>query len=147
MTAVTTAVVQTLVDTIKRECFTEGSKPSNADAFGLLMSSYFGYSSTILDAAARALEDANFHLDSAVVQEMADKYNHADDDLPMTPEHRKAVFAVLAERYGRNISRQRRLDIASKIVERPVLTFSTLPSVPMPVTRKEAGRILDVLTA
>lgn len=59
---------------IKRESFTAGAEPSDEDAMGLLISRYFKWDGvSILKAAANALEDANFHDESAQIDEMIKK--------------------------------------------------------------------------
>lgn len=137
------AIVQTLVDTIKRDSFTEGYKATDAEAFGLLMARYFGWDSRILDAAARALEDANFHTESGQVAEMYQATLHADDDEPYDDDMRKALFARLGEVYGRGLTRTERLAKLSTIVERPVLTMSVRTTNPL--TRGEFARAMRVL--
>jgi len=89
-----------------------------------------------VDALTRALDRAQ------LIQ--AERF--ANDTRPMTDDHRKAIFAALRDVHG-TISRQRRLGIISAIVRRPVLSLSTQPSIPMPLTRAEATHVLDVLNA
>ena len=51
-----------ILNKIKKECFIDTYKASDAEAFGLLLSKYFkwdGYE--IFKASLDALEDANFH--------------------------------------------------------------------------------------
>jgi len=91
---------------------------------------------TDVDALTRALTQAQ------LVQ--AERF--ANDTRPMTDDHRRAIFAALFGVHG-TISRQRRLGIISAIVRRPVLSLSTQPGVPMPLTRAEATHVLDVLNA
>jgi hypothetical protein len=70
----------------------------------------------------------------------------AVDQRPMLAEQRKAIFAGLREMYG-TISRERRLAILSAMVGRQVHTMSTANYSLNPLTRAEAGRILDILNA
>lgn len=95
-----------------------------------------GVTVTDPDALARAIFQAQ------LVQ--AERRMH--DDRPMTPDHRKAIFAALRDTYD-DLTRERRLSILSAIVQRPVLSLSTGPHVPMPLTRAEASHVLDVLNA
>jgi hypothetical protein len=124
----TNAVVQTLVDTIKRESFTEGYKATDAEAFGLLMARYFEWDSRILDAAARALEDANFHTESGQVAEMYQATLHVDDDEPIDDDMRKALLARLSEVYGKQIvaeaGRAQRLSILTTLADKPIHSVS-----------------------
>lgn len=57
---------------IKRESFVKGYEATDAEAFGLLMSSLFHYDGPdIMQAASYALEDANFHDECALLQDLA----------------------------------------------------------------------------
>lgn len=124
----TKAIVQTLVDTIKRESFTEGYKAGDAEAFGLLMARYFEHDARILDAAARALEDANFHTESGQVAEMYQATLHADDDALIDDDMRKALLARLSEVYGKQIvteaGRAQRLSILSALADKTICSVS-----------------------
>jgi hypothetical protein len=124
----TNAVVQTLVDTIKRESFTEGYKATDAEAFGLLMARYFDWDARILQAAASALEDANFHTQSGEVTAMYKAIEHADDDSPIDDSMRKALLARLGEVYGKDITSERRraerLSILSKLAGTRIVSVS-----------------------
>lgn len=139
------AIVQTLVDTIKRERFVAGRTTSDAEAFGVLMAGYFDWDARILEAAAYALEDANFHGDSATVSELYQAHAHADDDQPYDDSMRKALFARLNEVYGPGLSRPIRLGKVSKLIGRPVHSMSC-KNVANPVTRGEFARAMEILS-
>jgi hypothetical protein len=122
------AIIQTLVDTRKRESFTGGYKSTDAEAFGLLMASYFGHGARILDAAAKALEDANFHTESAQVAAMYQAILKADDDEPIDDDMRKALLARMSEVYGKSITsperRVERLSILTTLADRAIFSVS-----------------------
>ena len=51
-----------ILNKIKKDCFVDGYKASDAEAFGLLLSKYFKWDGDyIVEASFHALEDANFH--------------------------------------------------------------------------------------
>ena len=66
-----------LVDKVKSESFLSDYKVTDAEALGILISRFFEWDGTrIMQAAAYALEDANYHKESAVIMKMATE----DDD-------------------------------------------------------------------
>lgn len=68
--------VQEHLQTIKNESFVKGYKATDAEAMGLLISHEFEWDGIqILESAMYALEDANFHKESAEVQVMIDRIN------------------------------------------------------------------------
>jgi len=123
-----TQIVQTLVDTIKRESFTAGSNPTDADAFGLLMARYFGWDSRILDAASKALEDANFHTESAQVAEMYQATLKVADTEPIDDDMRSALMTRMSEVYGTSITKEyrraERLEILSTLADKRITSVS-----------------------
>lgn len=142
--------LRALISEQKRESYTPGSFPSDADALGGLVAAYFLWDGlAILRTAEAALTDANFHADAAVVAEMAGKYEPTDDE-PIDQPLRSALFAALRDHYGPAVGkdRDRRLGIVNKIVRREgpgVDSFSDRARFPL--TRGEAKLVLDVLNA
>ena len=54
--------VKDILSEIKKVSFMDGYNPSDAEAFGTMMSKYFEYDGyEIAEAAGNAFEDANFH--------------------------------------------------------------------------------------
>ena len=94
-----------------------------------------------VDALTRALTQA----------QLVQAERQAMDGRPMTDDMRKAIFAALNDRYGRDIIRERRLAIVSAILSTPgnpreVVTLSTNPRY-VDLTRADASHVLDVLNA
>lgn len=67
-------VLSALVERVKLSSFVPGYKATDQEAVGLLVARVFKWDGcAILDAAALALEDANFHKEAAAVAAMAGK--------------------------------------------------------------------------
>src|SRR6185437_11018720 len=94
----------------------------------LLMASYFEHDARILDAAARALEDANFHVQAGVVDDLYVQLVKVDDDELIDDDRRKALLARLSEVYGKQIisesARSHRLSILTALADRPITSIS-----------------------
>lgn len=57
--------IRSILAGIKQESFVEGYNATDQEAMGLLISRFFGWNGeAIMDTAAYALEDANFHTES-----------------------------------------------------------------------------------
>ena len=66
--------VKEIIEGIKKKSFTSDYKATDTEAMGLLLSKFFNYTGTdILEATMYALEDANFHQESAEVGVMLEK--------------------------------------------------------------------------
>lgn len=66
--------VQVVLDHIKRTSFVKDYTATNEEAMGLLVSKFFEWDGVaILKSASYALEDANFHTESAVIDELVNK--------------------------------------------------------------------------
>lgn len=66
--------LQTLIDQRKSEAFVDPSGASDEDALGLLISVHFEWDGvSILKTAISALEDANFHTEAALIEDMLKK--------------------------------------------------------------------------
>jgi hypothetical protein len=66
-------LLEEIVASIKKTAFVKGYKATDAEAMGLLVSRYFRWDGlAILRAAYYALEDSNYHAESAKVAAMAD---------------------------------------------------------------------------
>ena len=66
--------LQELVDGIKKQSFTEGYKATDQEALGILISTYFEWDGLrCLEALGFALENANFHSENEVVQDLIKK--------------------------------------------------------------------------
>lgn len=143
-----TAVVQTLVDTIKRESFAPGYRANDAEAFGLLMAKYFRHDARILDAAAKALEDANFHTESGQLAEMYQAAIHVDDAAPIDDDMRKALLARMSEVYGKDITaqarREDRLDKLSALADKRIWSISRRGNMTVGDFRR-VMKVLDTL--
>lgn len=66
--------LQTLINTQRKESFVPEyqAKVTDAEALGILIAHYFDWDGVaILETAVAALEDANFHTESAALTEMA----------------------------------------------------------------------------
>ena len=145
MNTTATAVVRTLVHTIKSERFTEGYKATDAEAFGLLMADYFEHDARILQAASRALEDANFHSQAAAVDELYAQLVKVDDDVLIDSDTRSALFASLTERFGK-LNRPDRLRKLSVLAGRePNNPITSLSDRYCNMTMGDARRVFDVL--
>lgn len=66
--------LKTLIERKKSEAFHSPEGASDEDALGILIAAYFEWDgAAIMRTAARALEDANFHSESAEVAAMAER--------------------------------------------------------------------------
>lgn len=139
------AVLQALVDATKRTHFTDGYKATDEEAFGLLMAKYFEYDARILQAASKALEDANFHSQSSVVDELYELVVKVDDDALIDRDTRSALFATLTERFGK-LDRADRLRKLSVLAGRePSNPIRSLSDRYCDMTMGDARRVFDVL--
>ncbi len=69
--------IQTILDAIKVESFINPQNVSDAEAMGLLVSKFFSWDGVaVLEASEKALEDANFHAEAALVSDMLEKYDN-----------------------------------------------------------------------
>lgn len=141
----TNLVLKSLVARAKRDRFTPGYKATDAEALGLLVAGYFQWDGVaILRTASRALEDANFHKESAVLDGLAAKYapdpeSYIDDDM------RKALFAALKEA-SVGTDRATRLAFINKIVRRDGHDVDSLSRRAVyPLRYREFGQVMDVL--
>ena len=122
------AVLQALLDATKRVSFVGDYKATDTEAFGMLMAQYFEWDSRILDAAAKALEDADFHAQSGEVAAMYQATLHVDDDYPIDDDMRKALLARMSEVYGKQIvteaARSQRLGLLSVLADKEITSIS-----------------------
>ena len=60
-----------LIEAQKQESFTDPSKASDAEALGILLANFWEWAGEpIFETAEAALEDANFHTESAALAQM-----------------------------------------------------------------------------
>lgn len=79
MDEVSKALIQELLDTIKKNSFVAKYKATNEEAMGLLVSKFFEWDGVaILETSANALEDANFHTEAGQLFDMVKKYDEVD---------------------------------------------------------------------
>ena len=73
-------IIDSLIKEVKEVSFVEGTNPSDAECFGLIMSKYMGWNcDKIVGATLEALEDSNFHsLNTAFEKTYRDWENHTD---------------------------------------------------------------------
>lgn len=145
MTTTDNIALKSVIERAKRERFTTGYKATDAEALGLLIASYFQWDGVaILQTASRALEDANFHTDAAVLDGLAAKYSpdpesYIDDDM------RKALFAALRDA-NVDTDRETRLAFINKIVRRDGHDVDSLSRRAVyPLRYREFGQVMDVL--
>jgi len=68
------SILRSEIELVKNESFVEDYKATDAEAMGLVIAKFFAWDGLdILRTAQFALEDANFHAESAAVSDMADK--------------------------------------------------------------------------
>lgn len=134
--------VKAILGRIKAESFTAGYKATDAEAMGLLIASYFEWNGVaILRTAEAALEDANFHTESGIVSELADKYDPPfDPDAPIDDDTRKALFAYLRGQFG-SLSDADRLRKVSKFAGKEIHSMSRRGNM----TMGDARRVFAVL--
>ena len=74
------SIIDPLIEEVRETCFVEGSNPSDAECFGLIMSKYMEWNSdNIVGATLEALEDSNYHdLNTAFEKTYRDWENHMD---------------------------------------------------------------------
>jgi hypothetical protein len=140
------AAIVTQLRRIKRTSFSDGYAATDAHAMGLLLASYFQWNGLdILRAAQFALEDANFHTESAEVAAMADKYDVPDPDAIIDDKTRSALFAALTERFGKmdRATRLHKLSVlAGRAADNPITSLSDFRG---DMTNGDARRVFDVL--
>lgn len=68
------AALRPLVERMKKETFVPGYNATDAEALGVAVSKFFKWDGfEVLRTAQAALEDANFHAESAAVGKMAER--------------------------------------------------------------------------
>ena len=149
MDTITRAGLVFMIRQAKSEYFSTGYKATDAEALGIMLSKYFQFDGVaILRTAEAALEDANFHTESGIVSDLADKYDPPfDPNALIDTATRSALFASLAEVYpGISKDRPRRLAklnlLAGRAKDNPITSLSDRYC---DMTMGDARRVFDML--
>lgn len=148
MDSITRAAFARLIRQARTHYFSTGYRATEQEALGLLVSKYFHFDgASILRVASAALEDANFHTESAVVDAMADELTRLPDSALIDAATRSALFASLAEVYpGISKDRQRRLAKLNLLANRPGDNpITSLSDRFCDMTMGDARRVLTLL--